>query len=89
MERVCSEVNQKGIFLSKVDLETDLIEELSVPILTALSEQSNESAIKYLQKQKAVRMHLLLQKIKPELSTLNSGELVKPLLKIIDIVKGL
>lgn len=86
---VCSEVNQKGIFLSKVDLETDLIEELSVPILTALSEQSNESAVKYLQKQKAVRMHLLLQKIKPELSTLNSGELVKPLLKIIDIVKGL
>lgn len=85
---VSSEVNKKGIFLSKVDLETDLIEELSVPILTALSEQSNESAIEYLQKKKAVRMHSLLDKIKPALSTLNSGELVKPLLKIISIVEG-
>jgi len=85
---VSLEVNKNGIFLSKVDLETDLIEELSVPILTALSEQSNESAIEYLQKKKAVRMHSLLDKIKPALSTLNSGELVKPLLKIISIVEG-
>jgi putative ATP-dependent endonuclease of OLD family len=85
---VSLEVNKKGIFLSKVDLETDLIEELSVPILTALSEQSNESAIEYLQKKKAVRMHSLLDKIKPALSTLNSGELVKPLLKIISIVEA-
>lgn len=85
---VSLEVNKNGIFLSKVDLETDLIEELSVPILTALSEQSNESAIEYLQKKKAVRMHSLLDKIKPALSTLNSGELVKPLMKIISIVEG-
>ncbi|MDG0805673.1 AAA family ATPase [Pectobacterium brasiliense] len=85
---VSSEVNSKGIFLSKVDLETDLIEELSVPILTALSKQSNESAIEYLQKKKAVRMHSLLEQIKPALSTLNSGGLVKPLLKIISIVEG-
>jgi putative ATP-dependent endonuclease of OLD family len=85
---VSSQVNQKGIFLSKVDLETDLIEELSVPILTALKRKSNESAIEFLQKKKAVRMHLLLERIKPDLSTLNSGELVKPLLKIIEIVEG-
>lgn len=85
---VSSQVNQKGIYLSKVDLETDLIEELSVPILTALRRKSNESAIEFLQKKKAVRMHLLLERIRSDLSTLNSGELVKPLLKIIEIVEG-
>lgn len=86
---VSLEINQRGIFLSKVDLETDLIEELSVPILTALSKKNNDSAIEFLQKKKAVRMHSLLEKIKPALSTLNSGELVKPLLKIKNIVEGL
>jgi len=86
---VSTKINPKGIFLSKVDLETDLIEELSVPILTALNIQNNDSAIEYLQKKKAVRMHSLLEKIKPSLSTLNSGELVKPLLKIKKIVEGL
>jgi putative ATP-dependent endonuclease of OLD family len=80
-------LNCKGIYLSKVDLETDLVGELPAPILKALSKQSEVSAIKYLQGKKALRMRALLAEIKTELVSISSGDLAKPLYKLAEKVK--
>ncbi|PSV49745.1 ATP-dependent nuclease [Photobacterium indicum] len=77
-------VNCKGIYLSKIDLETDFVSELSSPILTALGKKTEASAIKYLQGKKALRMRSLLKKIKDELGSLESGDLAKPLYKLVE-----
>lgn len=88
-ESVSDQINSSGIFLSKIDLETDLLEELSAPILIALDQKDNQSAIDYLQKKKALRMRILLQKIKPaDLRKLTSGDLVKPLNHLVKTIKG-
>lgn len=77
-----------GIFLSKVDLETDLVNELSDEILATLGKTTNSSAIEYLQKKKALHMRNLLKSIKPMLSQLNTSELAKPLHKLVEISKA-
>ena len=88
-ESVSDQINSSGIFLSKIDLETDLLEELSAPILIALDQKDNQSAIDYLQKKKALRMRILLQKIKQaDLRKLTSGDLVKPLNHLVETIKG-
>ncbi|MCK0746282.1 ATP-dependent nuclease [Chromohalobacter nigrandesensis] len=84
---VSSLFSEKGIFLSKIDLENDLVNELSFPILTALEKQSTLKAIKYLQNKKALRMRVLLKKIKGDLSQLNNSDIANPLLKINEISK--
>lgn len=86
---VSDKINSFGIFLSKIDLETDLLEELSAPILIALDQKDNQSAIDYLQKKKAQRMRELLQLIEQaDLKKLISGDLVKPLSHLVKIIKG-
>lgn len=50
--------------------------------------KNNQSAIEYLQKKKAIRMRILLKKIKKDLHKLNAGDLVKPLKHLVKIVKG-
>ena len=87
-QRVSDEVNRSGIYLSKIDLETDLVEELGASILDALDKKNNQSAIEYLQKKKAIRMRILLKKIKNDLDKLSMGDLVKPLHHLVKIVKG-
>lgn len=77
-----------GIFLSKVDLETDLVNELSDEILATLGKTTNSSAIEYLQKKKALHMRNLLKSIKPKLRQLNTSELAKPLHKLVEISKA-
>lgn len=78
-------LNDKGIFLSKVDLETDLVEELSNEVRTAVGKSDDDSAIKYLQGKKALRMRKLLKSISGDLHKLNSGELAKPLHKLVQM----
>ncbi|MBK1546463.1 ATP-dependent endonuclease [Enterobacter hormaechei] len=85
---VSEEINKCGIYLSKIDLETDLVEELSAPILNALDKKNDQSAIEYLQKKKALRMRELLKDIKKDLHKLNAGELVKPLNHLVKIIRG-
>lgn len=85
---VSEEINKCGIYLSKIDLETDLVEELSAPILNALGKKNNQSAIEYLQNKKALRMRELLKDIKKDLHKLNAGELVKPLNHLVKIIRG-
>ena len=88
-ESVSDQINSSGIFLSKIDLETDLLEELSTPILIALDQKDNQSAIDYLQKKKALRMRILLKKItQADLKKLTSGDLVKPLNHLVKTIKG-
>jgi len=78
-------LNDKGIFLSKVDLETDLVNELPEDIKTALGKSDIESSIKYLQGKKALRMEELLKSINVELHKLHGGELAKPLHKLLEL----
>lgn len=85
---VSSHTADQGIFLSKVDLETDLINELSQKVLAALELTENSKAIEYLQKKKALRMRELLRNLKTSLSLLNSGDLAKPLHKLLAISKA-
>ncbi len=76
-------LNDKGIFLSKVDLETDLVSELEEEIKTALGKSTAKSAIDYLQGKKALRMRELLKSVVVDLPKLNEGELAKPLHKLL------
>ncbi|HIF9163757.1 TPA: hypothetical protein ACX6PM_000646 [Photobacterium damselae] len=76
------------MFLSKVDLETDLVSELPEEIKIALEKTDAESAIKYLQGKKALRMRELLRSIKDDLHKLNGGELAKPLHKLLALKRG-
>lgn len=85
---VSEEINKCGIYLSKIDLETDLVEELSAPILNALGKKNDQSAIEYLQKKKALRMRELLKNINKDLHKLNAGELVKPLNHLVKTIRG-
>ncbi|WP_338455043.1 ATP-dependent nuclease [Aeromonas veronii] len=78
-------INDQGIFLSKIDLETDLVNELPDEINTALEKADIDSSIKYLQGKKALRMRDLLLSINDELYKLHDGELAKPLRKLIEL----
>ncbi|EHW5355512.1 AAA family ATPase [Salmonella enterica] len=86
--KVSKIINKHGVYLSKIDLETDLVEELNTPVLNALDKKSNQSAIKYLQKKKALRMRELLKIIRKDLHKLNAGDLVKPLNHLVKLIKG-
>lgn len=86
--KVSKAINEHGVYLSKIDLETDLVEELNTPVLNALDKKSNQSAIKYLQKKKALRMRELLKIIRKDLHKLNAGDLVKPLNHLVKLIKG-
>ncbi|GAK24984.1 hypothetical protein JCM19052_5675 [Vibrio sp. JCM 19052] len=85
---ISDKVNGKGIYLSKVDLETDLVKELPAPILKALNKESEASAVKYLQGKKALRMRSLLAEIKAELVSISSGDLAEPLYKLAEKAKA-
>ncbi|MBT0118276.1 MULTISPECIES: ATP-dependent nuclease [Vibrio] len=82
---VSQAVNCKGIYLSKIDLETDLVSELPEPILKALNKRKEATAIEYLQKQKALRMRSLLQSLNDDLGSISSGDLAKPLHKLMEV----
>lgn len=87
-EATSVQLNDKGIFLSKVDLETDLVSELPEEVKTALGKTDTESAINYLQGKKALRMRELLRSIKGDLHKFDGGELAKPLHKLLALKRG-
>ncbi|MFC6670156.1 ATP-dependent endonuclease [Marinobacterium aestuariivivens] len=78
-------VNCKGIFLSKIDLENDLVSELPGPILESLGKTSEKASVDYLQSKKAIRMRELLKGIGGDLMRLKSGEIAKPLFCLTNI----
>jgi putative ATP-dependent endonuclease of OLD family len=79
-EAVSKQINEAGIFLSRIDLEHDLAHELPVEILACYESTDIETAIRYLQAKKAIRMRGFLGKYSDSLDDLINGELVKPLL---------
>lgn len=78
-------INDQGIFLSRIDLETDLVNELPNEINAALGKADIDSSIRYLQGKKALRMRDLLLSINDKLYKLHDGELARPLRKLIEL----
>ncbi len=72
-------LNPKGIYVAKVDLETDLVEALKDTFLKFTGAENPEDAIKYLQHRKAIRMGKFLASHSNSLSTLADDDLAKPL----------
>jgi len=85
-DRISKETNPKGAYLSRVDLEHDLTEELESEVVAFACKKLKKrtldapNAIKYLQGKKAIRMRELLVEISDSLPSIISGHLVKPLL---------
>ncbi len=88
-QRVSDQVNPKGIFLSKKDLENDLSLELPDSLKSFSSKTNLSDAVDYLQKEKAIRMRNFLASYSRNLTSINNGELAKPLLKCKEIVESL
>lgn len=86
--RVSNQVNPKGIFLSKKDLENDLSLELPDSLKSFSNKTDLADAVDYLQKEKAIRMRKFLASYSDNLGSLNNGELAKPLLKCKEIVES-
>lgn len=88
-KRVSDKVNPKGIFLSKKDLENDLSLELPDSLKLFSNKTNLSDAVDYLQKEKAIRMRNFLASYSSDLTSINNGELAKPLLKCKEIVESL
>jgi putative ATP-dependent endonuclease of OLD family len=82
-------LNPVGVYLSKIDLEYDISLELPNELkLYACKEGINE-AIKYLQTKKAIRMREFLTAYKHQLTKLDNGLLIKPLIHAKLIAEGI
>ena len=71
--------NLKGVFLSKHDLERDLVEALEDECFRFTGRDTREKAVDYFQKKKAVRMRKFLAKHGSALSALREDDLASPL----------
>ena len=72
-------LNPKGIYVAKVDLETDLVEALTNTLLEFTGAKDHADAIKYLQHRKAIRMGEFLASHSSSLATLADDDLAEPL----------
>lgn len=88
-QNVSNQINPHNAFLSKVDLEYDLACEMPEQIIAYTGETNTTDAIKYMADKKAIRMRGFLNAYKNDLNTLGTGELVKPLLRSLEIARGL
>lgn len=83
----CKLINGEGVFISKTDLETDLVNSLPTEIITSLKKNNETDAIDYLQKKKAIRMRKLLKDIRSDLRRLEGNELSQPLMYLQEVIK--
>lgn len=86
---VSDKINPLGIYLSKVDLESDLALEMPDELQTYSGKDTIDKAVKYIQAKKAIRMREFLLQNKTKLQSLETGELIKPLNMARLIVKEL
>jgi putative ATP-dependent endonuclease of OLD family len=70
-------VNPYGVFVSKIDLESDLAIEMSQEFI--IFKESESNAIKYLQDKKAIRMREFLAAFADGLKAMSQGDLARPL----------
>jgi len=87
-EKVSKILNPKGIYVAKVDLETDLVEVLTGNLLKFSGADDHASAIKYLKHRKAIRMGEFLASHSSSLSTLIDNDLAKPLKHLAKLSAG-
>lgn len=76
---ISAKLNEHNIFLSKVDLENDIADELKSELLSCAEKNDINDAVKYLQSKKAIRMREFLSQNKQTLEKIGGGELAKPL----------
>ena len=76
---VSDQVNPKGIFLSKIDLEHDLYHELPDDLLAYSGKANAADAIAYLQDKKAIRMREFIAEKRASLPLLDVGTIALPL----------
>lgn len=88
-QNVSNQINPHNTFLSKVDLEHDLASELPAKVIAYTGKANTDDAIKYMADKKAIRMRGFLNSYKHELNSLVTGDLAKPLLRSLEIAKGL
>lgn len=81
-------LNPKGIYVAKVDLETDLVEALPDTLLEFADAEDQANAISYLQQRKAIRMGEFLASYKSSLSALANDDLAKPLKHLAKLSAG-
>ncbi|BAP66629.1 AAA family ATPase [Acinetobacter baumannii] len=81
-------IRDKGVFISNVDLETDLINSLEASILPILDKDNKQDAIKFMQQKKAIRMSNLLKQIKEKLIDLENDNLTEPLKYLKSLIIG-
>ena len=74
--------------MSKIDLETDLVNELSIEVIKKFGYESKNDAIKYLQGKKALRMSSLLELISKSLNALADADLARPLYELQKLNQG-
>jgi len=80
--------NAHGIFLAKVDLETDLCEEFPIQLLAYTETTDFPTAIAFLQKKKAIRMREFLSLYSSALASASAGLLAQPLHYCVAEVSG-
>ncbi|KGT47800.1 ATP-dependent endonuclease [Acinetobacter sp. HR7] len=80
-------INEKGIFISNIDLETDLVNSLTKEVLASLNKSNKIEAIDYLQKKKAIRMRKLLKGIRNDLGKLKKDALAQPLIYLKELLE--
>ncbi len=85
-QNATNQINPNGMFISKVDLESDLALELEAELLAFSGKNNATDAIKYLQAKKAIRMRSFLSNNQVALSGIGGGELAKPLLHALTLV---
>ncbi|EKN6041159.1 TPA: AAA family ATPase [Yersinia enterocolitica] len=81
-------LNRKGIFLSFIDLESDLAEQFSEEIQSYSHTDNNTDAAHYLRGKKAIRMRELLQFKGNKLINLVGSDLSRPLIMCQKIARG-
>lgn len=85
---VNSLTNAYGIFLAKVDLETDLCEEFPTQLLAYTETTDLPTAIAFIQKKKAIRMREFLSSYSSALASASTGLLAQPLHYCVAKVSG-
>lgn len=87
-KKVSEVINPRGVYLSKVDLEHDLADELPKELLAFSGKGNIDDAVAYMATKKAIRMRSFLHDHKDSLSAIKGGELAKPMLNCLKIAEG-
>ena len=82
-------LNPRGLFVARVDLETDLYDELALEMEEFSGSNDKLKAINYLKSSKAINMRQFISRYRSSLAKIENGELAKPLLQAIERAKGL